>query len=177
VTNDQELSPSSVQVERPCPRCGESIAADERAGRFYCSSCAAQIANPPEHAWDDTGPKGLAGTEGLLPRSSRLQLCFWILFVLGPLSVPLVVSGSAWLSSQFSLAALDLVPVWFRVLVTFFSFHGGAAYCLGKLNAGDPFVPVGDTVIYSCFLFVVYLCLGCIVFFFFTFATLIFHLN
>jgi len=177
VTNDQELSPSHVQVERPCPRCSESIAADERASGLYCSSCGAQIADRPEHAWDDTGPKGLAGTEGLLPKTSRrqLQICFWTLFVLGPLSIPLVWFGSAWWSSQFSLAALDLIPVWVRVLVTFFFCHGGAAYCLGKLSAGEPFDPIGETVVYSCFLFIVYLCLGAIFLFFFAFATLVFH--
>lgn len=171
------MTNNPVPTDKLCPRCGESIAAAEQAGRDFCGACGAQFADRPDQEWENLGLKGMAGNEGFIPKNSRrqLQICFWTLFVIGPLSIPVVIFGSEWLSARFSLAFLDVVPVWCRVLITFCLCHIGAAFCLGRLRATECFDVVGDTILYYCLLLVAYVCLSFIFFSVLTLVTVMFR--
>lgn len=166
MTNSQEPNANQTPGDRVCPRCGESLAQDQRTGRIYCSSCGTRFAERLGHEWDDTGPKGIAGREPQLPQVNRRQLlvCFWTLFVFAPLSVPLILSGSEWLSDKFPATPLNLVPVWFRVLGSFCLCHVGAAYCLAKLCSAEPGDVLRDTVLFSIVLVFAYFGVGYLLF-------------
>src|SRR5262249_55552746 len=105
-------------------------------------------------------------SEAELPRSNRrqLQICFWTLFVLAPLSVPIVACGSMWLSNDLSVHALDGIPLWARVLGAFCLCHVGAAYCLATLWSAEPGDVLRDTVLYSILLLFAYFGIGYVLF-------------
>jgi hypothetical protein len=104
--------------------------------------------------------------EAALPRANRrqLQICFWTLFVLAPLSVPIVAFGSMWLSNDLSVHALDGIPLWVRMLGAFCLCHVGAAYCLATLWSAEPGEVVRETVLYSILLLFAYFGIGYVLF-------------
>jgi hypothetical protein len=90
-----------------------------------------------------------------------LLVCFWVLFVLAPLSPIAVALAADGLSTVLPAWLQDVLPLGMRCLICGFGFLLGAAFCLAKLSGIHRWPELWPAVFgYTVFLLVAYFVIG-----------------